>query len=204
MTKNLDHVVASIKRKRELRIGVDIDNTLIHIPVIEYINHKYGTDYKYSDFTEWGLSNFPKAIAEDVQRQFTNPDFMCRARGYMWSYPTIRDWHAAGHKLYAVTRRHPCLIRDTKIQIEKEFPGMFEDFFFVSPSDSKARLLKKVDADIHIDDWDVDDSIFSGIKTWLITNDYTHYNHGMRVNPRYNQALGLQYVKLDEKKWKTQ
>lgn len=200
---NLDSIVASARsKKKEVRIGIDIDNTLVHIPVIAYVNRKFGTDYKESDFTEWGLTNFPKEIAEDVRMQFTNPDFMCRARGYIWAFPTVRDWAAQGYKLFGVTRRTPNLIRGTYDQIEREFPGLFQDIFFVNPSDSKARFLKKIDAEVHIDDWDVEDSLRAGIKTWLITNEHTAYNHGFRSNTRLNQALELRYVKLDETKWK--
>jgi uncharacterized HAD superfamily protein len=203
MSKNLDGLISEIKsKKREIRVGVDIDNTLIYIPVIAYINHKFGTSYTDADFKEWDLSNFPVEIANEVKFQFTNPEFMCKTRGYIWSYPTVRDWHASGIKLYAITRRAPNLFRDTRYQIEREFPGIFEDVFFVSPTDSKARLLRKVEADIHIDDYDVDDTIRSGIKTWLITNESTTYNHHLRENTRLNQALSLRYVKVDEKKWK--
>ena len=202
MAKNLDNIVETIRSNHSKRIGIDIDNTLIHIPVIEYVNKKYGTNYTYADYKDWSLANFPTEIANDIRYQFTNPGFMCRATGYLWSYPAVRDWVAAGHKLYAITRRASHLIRDTKIQIEREFHGIFEDVFFVSQNDSKARILKKVNADIHIDDWDVNDSVRSGIKTWLITNEYTHYNHHMRNDHRLNQALALRYVKLDEKKWK--
>lgn len=202
MTKNLDHIVATARAKKQQRIGVDIDNTLIYLPIIAYINRKFGTNYTDADFKEWGLGNFPKEIADDVRFQFSNPEFMCRARGYLWSYPTIRDWHASGKKLFAITRRASNLYRDTWIQIEREFPGMFEDMFFVSPTDSKARILRKIEADVHIDDWDVEDSVKAGINTWLITNESTVYNHSHRSNIRLNQALGLRYVKLDEKKWK--
>ena len=202
MAKNLDSIVNSIRSQNVKRIGIDIDNTLIHIPVIEYVNNKYKTNYTYADYKDWSLSNFPAEIAADIRFQFTNPAFMCRATGYLWSYPAVRDWVAAGHRLFAITRRAPNLYRDTKFQIEREFPGIFEDTFFVGANDTKARILKKLNADLHIDDWDVNDSIRAGIKTWLITNEYTAYNHHMRTDTRLNQALALRYVKIDEKKWK--
>lgn len=203
MSKNLDGIISGIKaKKKEMRVGIDIDNTLIYIPTIAYINHKFKTNYTDADFKEWGLTNFPKEISDDVRYQFSNPDFMCRAHGYLWSYPTVRDWHAEGKKLYAITRRAPHLYRDTRAQIEREFPGMFEDVFFVGHNDTKSRILKKIDADVHIDDWDVEDAVRAGVKTWLITNETTPYNHHLRANTRLNQALALRYVKLDEKKWK--
>ena len=71
---NLDRLISEVKgRKREIRIGVDVDNTLVHIPVIEYVNQKYGTDYKTGDMIDWEMSNFPANIREDVLRQFKNP-----------------------------------------------------------------------------------------------------------------------------------
>lgn len=47
---NLDRLISEVKgRKREVRIGVDIDNTLVHLPVIEYINLHYKTEYTEAD-----------------------------------------------------------------------------------------------------------------------------------------------------------
>lgn len=200
---NLDGIVSSIKRKRSTIVGVDIDNTLIHLPVIAYINHKFGTEYKDSDLSDWGLGNFPQNIREDVLAQFKNPDFMCRARGYLWCYPTLRDWHAQGARIFAITRRSENLIHHTYSQIDREFPGLFEDVFFVRETDSKTRFLKKIDANIHIDDYDVEDGLRAGVKTWLITNEHTAYNWNMRTNTKLNQAVALRYVKLDDQKWKS-
>ena len=60
-----------------------------------------------------------------------------------------------------------------------------------------------VGADVHIDDYDVQDTTEAGIKTWLITNNETRYNWELREDVRLNQALELKYVKLgkDEEKW---
>jgi hypothetical protein len=197
---NLDRLISEVKgRKREIRIGVDVDNTLVHIPVIEYVNQKYGTDYKTGDMLDWEMTNFPANIREDVLRQFKNPDFMCRCRGYYGAYGKLRDLHAAGVKLWAITRRDPCLINGTYSQIDMEFPGVFEDVFFVKPEQSKTLYLKHIRADILVDDYDIEDAVRDGYKVWLITNEHTTYNHKYRTNTKINQALSLRYIRLDSK-----
>jgi uncharacterized HAD superfamily protein len=194
---NLDRLISEVKgRKHETRIGVDIDNTLVHLPVIEYINLTYKTEYTEADFTDWNMNNFPKEIKEDVLNQFKNPEFMCRCRGYYGAYGKLRDLHASGVKLWGITRRAPNLINGTYAQIDKEFPGIFEDIFFVRPEESKVKYLTYINADILIDDWDVDDAVKAGFKVWLVTNEHTAYNHHMRSNTRLNQALAVRYVRL--------
>lgn len=194
---NLDKLITEVKaRKREVRMGIDIDNTLVHIPVIEYINLTHKTSYTEADFTDWDLSNFPKEIREDVFAQFKNPDFMCRCRGYYGAYGKLRDLHASGVKLWAITRRAPNLIGGTYAQIDKEFPGIFEDIFFVRPEESKVKYLTYINADVLVDDWDVDDAVKAGFKVWLVTNEHTAYNHHLRTNTRLNQALAVRYVRL--------
>lgn len=202
MKTNLDSVVSTIRSKsRKHRIGVDIDNTLFHIPVIEYVNRKYGTSYKDSDMTSWSLQNFPEAIRNDVLEQFRSPDFMCTLKPEWGTYGKLRDWHAAGNKIYAVSRRADSLFMQTGRQLEKEFPGLFEDYFFIRPNESKASCLKWLGCDVHVDDWDVEDSVNSGISTWLIVNEKTAYNESLRTNTGLNQALALQYVNLERPKW---
>jgi uncharacterized HAD superfamily protein len=194
---NLDRLITEVKsRKREFRIGVDVDNTLVHVPIIEYVNHKYNTQYTEADFTDWDLSFLPKEIASDVFEQFKNPEFMCRCRGYYGAFGKLRDLHATGVKLWAITRRHPALINGTYTQIDKEFPGIFEDIFFVKPEESKVRYLNYINADVLVDDWDVEDAVKANYKVWLITNEHTTYNHYLRTNTKLNQALAVRYVRV--------
>jgi len=194
---NLDRLITEVKtRKREVRMGVDIDNTLVHIPVIEYINLTYKTSYTEADFTDWDMKNFPEHIREDVFAQFKNPEFMCRARGYHGAFGKLRDLHAAGVKLWAITRRSPSLINGTYKQIDTEFPGIFEDIFFVKPEESKVKYLTYINADILVDDYDIDDAVKAGFKVWLVTNEHTAYNHHMRTNTKINQALAVRYVRV--------
>ena len=194
---NLDNLIREVKtRKRETRIGVDIDNTLVHVPVIEYINHKYGTSYTEAEFSDWNMNNFPTHIKEDVLQQFKNPDFMCRCRGYWGAFSKLRDYHAKGVKLWAITRRAPSLINGTYAQIDNEFPGIFEDIFFVKPEQSKTQYLRYINADVLIDDYDVEDAIAENYKVWLITNEHTAYNHHLRNSTLINQALAVRYVRV--------
>jgi FMN phosphatase YigB (HAD superfamily) len=202
MKTNLDAVVSSFKNKSKKHIvGVDIDNTLFHIPVIEYVNKKYGTKYTNDDVTSWSFSNFPELIRRDILEQFLNPNFMCTIKPDWGTYGKLRDWHAEGIRLFAVTRRASILGQATWTQLNKEFPNVFEDMFIVRPQESKASVLKYLGCTVHIDDWDVEDSIKAGIQTWLIANERTQYNKELRTNTSLNQALELKYVNLDRDKW---
>ena len=87
------------------------------------------------------------------------------------------------------------LYNKTEQQILNHYPNIFQGMIFVKPNESKAKFLKGIDADIHIDDYDVEDSVMAGIETWLITNEETKYNHHLRNNLGLNQAARLEYVK---------
>ena len=199
---NLDNIVESVRRKSSTVISVDVDNTIIYLPIISYINNKFNKNYTDNDFTHWNISCFPEEIAEDVRYQFKNPDFMRRTRAFQWAYPTLRDWHASGARIFAITRRAPNLIRMTYDQLDREVPGVLEDVLFVNDDESKVKYLKRLGASIHIDDWDVEDSSRAGINTWLITNEQTHYNWNLRTNTNISSALELKYVKVNDKKWR--
>jgi len=200
--RNIDNLVAGFKSNtRGKVISIDIDGVLFRIPIIEYINAEFGEKYTYEDFTDWNLSNFPEHIRNEMFAAFRSTEFMCSTKAYWGTYSTLRDWKLAGNKLFAITRRDPNLIDGTRYQFEKEFPGLFVNCFFVAPNESKATYLKSINADIHIDDYDVEDSVAAGIKTYLITNEETGYNHFLRDNHKLNQALSLSHVKLDDSKW---
>jgi len=200
---NIDTIVNKIKSKNKLTVGVDIDNVLFHIPIVEHINEVFDTNYTYEDISDWAFKNFPDHVCAEAMAAFKSPEFMCSTKPFWNNYCTLRDWKLAGHTLYAITRRSVNLMSDTGRQLDRHYPNIFKDFIFVTPEDSKARWLKYVSADLHIDDWDVEDSVAAGIPTWLITNDKTKYNHKFRSNTNLYQASSLEHVKLDHTKWQS-
>lgn len=200
---NLDNI-AKKRKSNVLNIGIDVDNVMFYIPILEHINSHFGTNYTDKDLSDWSFSNFPENIRHEVFSAFRSPEFMCSAKPYWGNYSTLRDWAAAGHRLYAVTRRSWNLYEGTCRQIDKHYPGLFMDCIFVKDNESKTKYLKSIGANVHIDDYDVEDPSTSGIKTWLITNDRTHYNHSLRDNIRLNQAESLSHVKnilKGDEKW---
>lgn len=201
----LDNIVKS-KTKSVKTIGVDVDNVLFNIPTMEYINSLGSEKYTYEDFTDWDFKNFPKHIQDEVFYAFRSTEFMCKTKSFWGNYSTLRDWKLEGHKIFAITRRASNLYSKTGMQLDNQYPNIFEDMIFVRPNESKAKFLKSVGATIHIDDYDVLDSVDSGINTWLITNDKTRYNWHLRSNPFLNQAESLMYVKgvsNKDKKWES-
>lgn len=201
----LDNIVKSTQKKTKT-VGVDVDNVLFHIPIIEYINDFSGEKFTYDDLIDWNFGNFSKMIQDEVFHAFRSTDFMCRTKPYVDNFGTLRDWKLEGHKLFAITRRSFNLYSKTEQQILYHFSDFFQDLIFVKPNESKAKYLKMLNADVHIDDYDVLDSVEAGIETWLITNDKTKYNWNLRNNPNLNQAESLKYVKGVSKrdaKWKS-
>jgi len=188
----LDNIV---KNKKIKTIGVDVDNVLFRIPTIEHINATFNEKYTYDDLTDWEFRNFPKHIQDEIFYAFRSTDFMCKTKQIWGNFSTLRDWKLEGHKIFAITRRAPNLYSKTAMQLENQYPNIFEDMIFVRPNESKAKFLKNIGATIHIDDYDVLDSVEAGINTWLITNNETKYNWNLRSNYGLNQAESLMYVK---------
>lgn len=201
---NLDNIVETKKRKNNLTVGIDVDNVLFYIPILEYINSQFNENFNDSDLSDWSFSNFSETIRSEIFAAFRSTEFMCNSKPYWGNFCTLRDWAAEGHRLYAVTRRSWNLYDSTCRQLEKHYPGLFMDCIFVKENESKTKYLKSIGANVHIDDYDVEDSLNAGIKTWLITNDKTCYNHGFRTNPYLHQASSISHVKnilKSDEKW---
>lgn len=197
---NLDTIVKNqtnnIRSRSNLRnIGIDIDNTLFYIPIVEYINEKYGESYTHYDVNDWNFSNFPEHIREDIFAQFKNPEFMCHLKPIYGAFQTIRDWHSVGHKIYLITSRDFSIRRQTEDLIRKEFLDLVEDVGFVG-QDNKKAALKYYRITDFIDDYCVEDGLDLKINTWMITNNRTIYNHSKRTDLRLNQAESLRNVRL--------
>lgn len=199
-TTNLDNIVNQSKsnsrnRSKLINIGIDIDNTIFDLPIIEYVNEKYNENYQQRDIHDWEFSNFPDHIRQDIFNQFKNPEFMCKIKANYGVFQTIRDWHSVGHRIYLITKRDLSIRRDTETQIHRELPGIVNDVAFVG-SDDKQAAIKYYRINTFIDDFHVEDAADLGINTWLITNDKTHYNYSKRTDMRLNQAAALRHVRL--------
>jgi len=197
---NLDTIVKNqnqtIRNRSNLRnIGIDIDNTLFYIPIVEYVNEKFGESYNHYDISDWSFSNLPEHIRQDIFQQFKNPDFMCRLHSLPGAFSTIRDWHSAGHRIFLITSRDFSIRRQTEDMIRKEFLDLVEEVGFVG-HDNKKAALKYYRITDFIDDYCVEDGLELKINTWLITNEKTVYNHSKRTDMRLNQAAALKHVRL--------
>lgn len=201
---NLDNIMNKAKKRNVQTIGVDVDNVLFYIPILESINKEFGEKYTDSDLNDWSFQNFPEHIRNEVFGAFCSTEFMCSTSPIWGNYSTLRDWAAEGNKLYAITRRAWNLYDGTCRQINRHYPGLFEDVIFAKDTESKVKYLKSIGATVHIDDYDVEDSVNCGIKTWLITNEKTAYNHKFRTNSKLNQAETISNVRnilRSDEKW---
>lgn len=187
------------KRRGQLHIGIDIDNTLVQLPVIQRINREFNTRYTEADLNDWSLSNFPEAIQEFIFDLHVDPHFMCvESKAAPGTRDVLIKWKTKGHKLYAISKRDPILAEATMTQFDQEFYGLFSDIEFVKKSTTKMDSLKKFGIDVYMDDYEVEDALALGLKTFLITNDQTHYNWHKRANTKLNQAAYIRHVHIED------
>lgn len=189
---SLDRIV---KKSGQINVGIDIDNTLIRIPLIEAVNMKFGTSYTYSDLSDFSLSNFPDDVRDYMFDLHLDPDFMCKyAKPFDGTRDVLLKWKTKGYKLFAITKRDLSLKNATIQQFDEQFYGLFSDMEFVPTGRSKGDALKRFLIDVYADDYEVDDSLSLGIKTFLITNEFTRYNWHKRENLKLNQAAFIRHV----------
>lgn len=180
------------------KIAIDIDNVLINLQTMKYVNRILGTTYKESDFTDWDMNNFSDEVKDVAHEAWRNVRFMCyECKTFPGVHQTLRRWLEQGHRLYAVTSRHQDLVLDTVAQLNSSFPNYFnDDVYFVNGSD-KTSMFKKLGVQVVIEDWRVEDGLAAGAKTVLITNENTVYNHHKRDNIKLYQATSLAHVHFE-------
>ena len=65
---NLD----TIYNKKKQTIGVDIDNVLFEIPIMDHVNRVFGSNYTMNDFKDWSFSNLPEIVRQEIFAAFSS------------------------------------------------------------------------------------------------------------------------------------
>ena len=168
-----------------LNIGLDIDNTMYHLDVIERVSDLLGLNYKSKDVKHWiydkqEINNFPKYFTDIIFKYFDDSDYMSSLHTYLGTKSKISLWKKQGHKLYVISARRPSVQIKTIEMLNRDFGvGFFESIHFVEHrTDAKIKLYKELNIDITIDDNPVDlqKSCENGLKVYAINNEYTQYN----------------------------
>ena len=165
-----------------MRIGLDLDNTILESKLFELTFKEFGKKYVHP--IDWPMSNFPKNIRDELWKRFNSTYYMCHSdvvAPIKNSIKKLRDWKKEKHELIIITARNKEIRLETRKMINKLFP-MITKIYFVSCGEKKENVLKRLKLDVWIDDnpTDVLSAIKLGIDTYLISNEKTKYNHDLR------------------------
>lgn len=188
---------------RKLNIGLDIDQTMYNLDVIEKTSELLGLNYKSTDVKHWvydkhRVNGFPKYFTDIVYAHFDDPNYMGNLKLFDGVYDKLKQWKYDGHKLYVISARRPSVYIATVKMLKRDFNypknpmtcksqwelericnDMFESIHFVEhKTDAKLNLFKELELDVWCDDneKDIENACYMGIKTYAINNKYTQYN----------------------------
>ena len=173
------------------KIGLDLDSTLVDLPVVAHISKELGLDLRDEDFHDWQFSQFPPVYASRSKELFKSVEFMCNLLPYPGAYSKLKEWKSFGNDLILITARDRSIQGMTVKMVNDLFPNIFTYIDFVNPGQSKKDLMSKYHLDIWIDDnpRDVQTSMDLGIRSFLISNAVTSYNHEFAFHNEKNNYL---------------
>lgn len=185
-------------------IGIDLDTTLVGSNIlIEDTSKKLGYNYTLKDITDWHFDCFPEDLRNELFKRFTMKEYMCNKK-YMppieGANRKLREWKKQGHKLILITARARQIRFETRKMINKYFPK-FNKIIFVNMGKPKKNIFKREYLTHWIDD-NADDckaAVDMNIETYLISNNYTHYNWNMRKYKNIKTVKSINDIKLKEK-----
>lgn len=164
-----------------MNICIDFDDTLVYSKICKYASQILGYNYSRKDIETWDLQPFPKNLRDLMYKMFSINYYMNDTiKPIEGSQETVKKWLENGHKVYIITARVKQIREKTIEKVNELFPGI-TGLRFVDFNESKVSILKELNADIWIDDapHGIKDSLNAGIKTIMICNEYTKYNHDL-------------------------
>lgn len=148
-----------------MRIGVDIDEVLVAFAerLLPFFNERHGRSLTTADFTSYDfpkVTGLPLSECIETVRLWVGPksETTMELVPYPDAKPALEKLKAHGHELSVVTGRHSFSHEATKRWIAREFPGIFEEIFFIAfrghdgDTTSKADVCKRHGLGILIDD----------------------------------------------------
>ncbi len=180
----------SLQLNKKLRIGLDLDNTLILSKTIDIASKKLGYKFKEESSTDYQLNCFPEDLRQKVFEMFENPEFMCDlVKPIKGTQELIKKW-AKKHDLILITARSLSIGRRTIELVNKLYPQI-KDITIVGGNASKEEQFKLKFLDYWIDDNPRDVLIAKklGINTIMVSNKFTKYNHNIRDNVEWVKVI---------------
>jgi FMN phosphatase YigB (HAD superfamily) len=203
----------------KLKIGLDIDNTMFHLDVVEKVSSLYNLTYTSSQVNEWDHSNsgLPGFFTRAIKRMYREPSYMGSLQPFPGVLNKVKYWKSQGHELYVITARRDEIYYSTMQMLNMHFgSGFFDRIYFVdynNPSEKKIYFWEKLALDMWVDDNpnDIREALlYTKIKkVFAISNEYTKYNrktldylkNDKSVSDRLIEVSNLSEINLDNYKW---
>lgn len=186
------------------QIGLDIDQTMYFLDVIENASRLTGLNFTSEDVTHWlydkDTNRFPQWFVNIVYAHFDDPVYMGNLDLNIHVKQKLNKWKEMDWNLHIISARRPCVRIATIEMLNKDFGvGFFDTINFVDyKTNEKIPLFKELDLDIWIDDnpIDLEKARMNKIKTFAIYNRYTKYNHKkvdyiLDYEKAYKEKIGI-------------
>lgn len=148
--------------ERRVTVAVDVDEVLAHFlpALIEYHNTEHGTELELSDFHSYRFSDVWGGSSEETIRKVHH--FFESV--WFHEMPVVRgaratlERHMDSFNYVVVTSRQHSIERQTRLWLQRNFPGLFSDILFgnhyglTGKKRSKPELCRSVGAQLLIDD----------------------------------------------------
>ncbi len=180
-----------------MNIGFDLDNTLIHLDIIDILANEYNYPCTIQQYTDWNMNNFPKYIQSKAMKLFRDHNFMCENIKTIKGAKKIISELSKDHNIFIITARVKKLHKKTEKLVNELFPEV-KGFHCVGYNKSKKDLFIENKLDIWIDDapHGVKDALDCGIITYLISNNKTRYNWHIKDLPNLNVVSSVNKIEI--------
>lgn len=146
-----------------MKIWVDLDEVLAQFldAFLAYHNDTYGTDYTFDqafDYDFWKVRGGTREEIMDKVHDFHKTPYFKNIKPVEWALSVLQRLKSEWHQLYLITSRQDYIEEHTKKRIQKHFPNIFSDFFFVNHFSNswiqrnKSDICDEVWIEIMIDD----------------------------------------------------
>ena len=161
---------------------VDLDSTLLDLPVIEKAceNLDWPNKLTMRDARDWCMTTLPETVRAEVYRLFSDPDFMCTLKPVPGAVEFVGTL-ARRHTVWIATCRDPVLHERTGWQVFDLFPPDVA-LIVLSEKETKLNVYRNIPAHVAIDDSpaNVAAAIMAGVpKVYMYSDERTPYNHRM-------------------------
>lgn len=135
-----------------MKIGIDLDDTLVQNNIILNVLKKYKIDYNHINFTN-GIENtgLPTKVINEIFNNFLSP-LMGKLKPTKHAIHIIEELVRYNHDIYIITARPLKLKKITEKLVKSLFPGIkLENIIYVGKSD-KSNIIKKLKISVMVDD----------------------------------------------------